>query len=65
MQESEKRRISELKEEIFLLQIEEGRLGPLLKSPIKSEDLKARATQALKVARGYACNSDRRAYEPR
>ena len=51
MDESGKRQISELKEKIFLLQIEEGRLRARLASPMRNEELKGKTTTELKATR--------------
>ena len=44
-----KERIIELKEKIFRLQIEEGRLCALLARPMRNEDLKVKTTKSLKA----------------
>lgn len=51
MKESRKQRIAELKERIFLLQIEERRLYAVLTSQRRSEELKAQARIAFKDTR--------------
>lgn len=51
MDEARKKRIIELKERIFLLQVEERRLCALLARPMRSEELKAKNTKDLTQAR--------------
>jgi len=51
MGNSDTRRISELKEKIFILQINEGRLCARLARALRDEKLKSETTQALKTTR--------------
>lgn len=51
MDNSDTRRISELKEKIFILQINEGRLCARLARSMRDEKLKGETTQALKATR--------------
>lgn len=51
MEEDRKQRIAELKERIFLLQVEERRFGALLSRPIRGDELKAKTSKDLKKIR--------------
>ena len=51
MEASRNQRIAELKERIFLLQIEERRFYAALTAPRRNEELKAQARKGLKATR--------------